>query len=243
MSKDEARKRMPEIHERWRANTSGALSRSDAWWDHLTKDRESSRMGMSELFYLVHDDGYVAYRIKTDWNDGDARNVCWIADYIVVTPEAHRDLWQVLLSLDLTATVSGYRVPLDDPLQYLVTESRQVKTTHVGDGLWLRPLDIPALLSARSYALDVDLVVGVRDPMFGNGTYELKGGPSGATCVPSDRPADVTFDVDALGAAYLGGMRLAPMVAAGRIDGQRDAIARLDRAFLTDRLPNYSLAF
>lgn len=243
VSKDVARKRMPEIHERWRAINSGALSRSDAWWDLLTKDRESERSGMSELFYLMHDDGFLAYRIKGDWNDGDARHMCWIADYIVVTPEAHRDLWQVVLGLDLTGTISGYRVPIDDPLQHLVNESRLVKTTHVGDGLWLRPLDVPTLLAARTYAVDVDVVIGVRDELFGDGTYLLRGGNDGATCAPTDRRADVTFDVAALGAAYLGGTRLAPLSAAGRIDGDPSAMTRLDRAFLTDRAPNYSLAF
>jgi predicted acetyltransferase len=239
---EEARKRMPEIHERWCAQTSGALRRSEAWWDLLTKDRPSSRMGMSELFYLLHDDGFVAYRVKDDWSDGPQHR-CYVADYIIVTPEAHRDLWQVLLGLDLVGSIWGYRVPLDDPLDQLVTESRLVKTTHIGDGLWLRPLDVPALLAARTYAVDVDVVIGVRDPMFGDGAYRLEGGPSGARCAATDRAPDVTFDVDALGAAYLGGVRLAPSVAAGRIDGDPAVVPRLDRALLTDRLPSYALAF
>src|SRR5207244_1114168 len=77
VSKAEARKRLPELHARWCAVTPGALDRSDAWWDRLTVDRESSRDGMSAMFHLLHEGGYVSYRVKTDWNDGDPRHLCW----------------------------------------------------------------------------------------------------------------------------------------------------------------------
>jgi predicted acetyltransferase len=244
LPKDEARKRLPELHERWRAVTPGALSRSDAWWDLLTRDRESSRDGMSAAFYLVHEDGYVSYRIKTDWNDGDPRHLCWITDYVVVTREAHRDLWQVLLGLDLVGAIESYRIPADDPLQYLVDNGRQIRTTQVGDGIWVRPLDVAAMLEARRYAVEVDLVLGVRDEMFGASRFQLDGGPTFARCTVTDRAADVTLDVSALGAVYLGGVRLAPLEAAGLIDaGDPGALARLDRALLADRSPKHGTGF
>ena len=244
VSRDDARKRMPEIHERWRAITSGALSRSDAWWDYLTLDRESTRMGMSELFFLLHRDGYVAYRLKSDWNDGDPRHLCWISDYVVVTPEAHRDLWQVLLGLDLVGSIESFRIPADDPLRYLVDHPRRVRTVDLMDAVWLRPLDVAALLSARTYAVEVETVLEVIDPMFGDGRYLLKGGPDGASCAPSDRLPDVSFDVAALGGAYLGGMRLAPMAAAGIVRADDEAVlTRLDRALLSDRDPSHGTNF
>jgi predicted acetyltransferase len=244
VTKVEARARMPELHERWRAQTSGALDRTPAWWDFLTLDRESSRMGMSEQFYLVHDGGYISYRVKNDWNDGDPRHLCWITDYVIVTPEAHRDLWQVLLGLDLVGSIESYRIPIDDPLRFLVDNGRQIRTTHVGDGLWLRPLDVAAMLSARTYAVELETVLEVVDEQFGDGRYLLKGGPDGASCAPTDRTADVSFDVAALGAAYLGGVRLAPLAAAGRIRADDPGtLSRLDRALLADREPMYGTAF
>jgi predicted acetyltransferase len=244
VTRDEARARMPELHERWRAHTSGALDRTAAWWDVLTLDRDSSRMGMSEQFYLLHDGGYVSYRVKTDWNDGDPRHLCWITDYVIVTPEAHRDLWHVLLGLDLVGSIESYRIPIDDPLRYLVDNGRQIRTTQVGDGLWLRPLDVAAMLSARTYAVEIETVLEVADPQFGDGRFLLKGGPDGASCTPSDRIADVALDVSALGAAYLGGVRLEPLAAAGRVRADEpSAVTRLDRALLADREPAYGTAF
>jgi len=240
VTQDEARKRMPEIHERWRAQTPGAIGRSEAMWDLLTLDKEHTRRGMSGLYYLLHDDGYVSYRIQSEWSDGDPRHLCWIVDYFPVTPDAHRDLWQVLLDHDLVGRIESYAIPLDDPLPHLITDARQVRTTHVGDGVWVRPIDIAALLTARTYAIDVDVVLDVRDELFGDQRLRLTGGPDGADCTPTDAPADVTLDVSSLGALYLGGVRLAPLVAAGRIDIENATMSsRLDRALLGDRAPTH----
>ena len=240
----EARKAMPGIHERWQKQTPGALSRSDALWDYLTLDREYQHMGMSALFYLLHSDGYVAYRIKSDWNDGDPSHLCWISDYVVASPVAHRDLWQVLLGLDLVGSIESYRIPVDDPLQFLVNDPRQVRTTHVGDGVWIRPIDVPALLAGRSYAVEVDVVLAVADTVFGDGRYRLRAGPDGASCEPASGAADVELDVATLGSVYLGGNRLEHLLRAGRARVENPAAAvRLDRALLADRLPLHGTAF
>jgi predicted acetyltransferase len=240
----EARKAMPQIHERWRQQTPGGLSRSEALWDFLTLDREHQRMGMSGLFYLLHEGGYIAYRMKSDWNDGDPSHLCWISDYVIATAEAHRDLWQVLLGLDLVGSIESYRIPVDDPIQFLVDDPRQIRTTHVGDGVWIRPLDVPAMLSARRYAIDVDLVLGVVDPMFGDGRWRLVGGPDGVSCEPASTAADVELDAAALGSIYLGGVRLEHLLRAGRGQVRRaGAAVRLDRALVADRLPQHGTAF
>lgn len=240
----EARRRMPAIHERWRAQTPGALSRTDAWWDYLCLDREPQRSGMSAMFYLMHDDGFVAYRVKSDWNDGDPRHLCWISEYVTATPDAHAGLWQVLLGLDLVGTIESYRIPIDDPLQFLLTDARQVRTAHVADGVWVRPLDVPAMLTARRYGIEVDVVIEVADDLFGDNRYLLRGGPEGATCTPTDRAAEVTLGAAALGAGYLGGVRLEALARAGRVTAD-DAtpLTRLDRALLADRLPVHGTAF
>lgn len=240
----EAREAMPGIHERWRALTPGALSRGEAWWDFLCLDREFQRDGMSGLFYLLHADGYISYRIKSAWGDGDPKHLCWIVDYVPVTAQAHADLWQVLLGLDLVGTIESYRIPVDDPLPHLVTDGRQVRTTHVGDGMWVRPLDVAALLAARSYAIEVEVVMEVEDHLLGDGRYLLQAAPEGASCTRTERPADLVLDVATLGSVYLGGERLQTLARAGlaRSDDPA-ALTRLDRALLSDRSPVYGTAF
>jgi predicted acetyltransferase len=244
VSPEQARARFPAIHDRWRAQTPGALNRTAAWWDLLLLDREHQRNGMSALFHLAHADGYVSYRVKNDWNDGDPGHLCWLSDYVTVTPEAHAALWQVLLGLDLFGSIQTLRMPVDDPLPYLLTDARQVRLSSVADGLWLRPLDVAALLAGRRYGVEVDAVLEVHDEMFGDGRYWLRGGPDGATCERTERAADVTLPVASLGSVYLGGFRLETLARAGFAAADDPAaLARLDRALLADRLPLYGTAF
>lgn len=243
-STEQAREQFPEIHERWRATTPGALSRTEEWWDRLLLDREYQRAGMSALIHLRHADGYVSYRVKSDWGDGDPRHMCWLVDYVPATEQAHAALWEVLLGMDLFGSIESYRIPIDDPLPYLLTDARRVRTTHVADGLWLRPLDVVAMLSARTYAVEVDSVIEVGDELFGDGRYLLRGGPDGATCERTERTPDVHLGVAALGSVYLGGVRLEALARAGKVvsDGP-GPLARLDRALLADRLPVHGTGF
>ncbi len=244
ISPEQARERFPAIHERWRAQTPGALSRTEAWWDFLFLDREYHRNGMSALFHLAHADGYVSYRVKNDWNDGDPGHLCWLSDYVTGTPEAHAALWQVLLGLDLFGSIQTFRMPVDDPLPYLLTDARQVRVNSVADGLWLRPLDVPAMLAGRQYGVEVDTVLEVHDEMFGDGRYRLRGGPDGATCERTEQPAAVTLPVATLGSVYLGGFRLETLARAGfAAADDPGTLARLDRALLADRLPIYGTSF
>jgi predicted acetyltransferase len=244
VSNARARELLPEIHRRWRAQTPGALNRREAWWDYLLLDREAHRAGMSALFHLVHADGYVSYRVKTDWDDGHPKHLCAITDYVTVTSEAHAALWQVLLGLDLVGNIESYRIPDDDPLPHLLTDSRQVRTTAIADGLWVRPIDVAATLAARSYAVDVETVIDVRDDLFGDGRYLLRGGPDGATCERSERTSDISLGVAALGSVYLGGVRLETLGRAGKAAADDPAqLTRLDRALLADRTPVHGTAF
>ncbi|MGH8962163.1 MAG: GNAT family N-acetyltransferase [Jatrophihabitantaceae bacterium] len=237
LTTDEARDLLPGLYQRWRRDVPGALTRSDDRWRLALLDREYQRHGMSGLFHLVHPDGYVTYRIKSDWGDGDPKHLCWLVDYVPITPESHAALWQALLSMDLIGAIESHRIPLDDPLPLLLADYRRTETTHVGDGMWVRPLDPALLLSARDYAVEIETVLQVIDPVLGDGRYLLRGGPEGATCERTDRSADLTLGVGSLGAVSLGGVRLARHARAGQVAGDARAITRLDRALVADRLP------
>jgi predicted acetyltransferase len=238
-----ARAPIAELHLRWRALTPGALSRSGSWWDHLLADREPHRAGMSEKFYLVHPDGYLAYRAAEQWNDGHAASRCVILDYFCVTPQAHAALWQVLLGMDLFTAIESWEVPVDDPLPFLLDDPRQVRIVAGKEGMWLRPVDVCALLAARNYPVDIEAVLDVDGDRV-----LLAGGPAGATCSPTERPADVRIGRAALGSAYLGAHRMNTLQRAGLLhveDPARRAglAARLDIAFSADRSAGYGTAF
>jgi predicted acetyltransferase len=243
MGTDEARDVLPGIYDRWRRAIPGGLDRNARRWTLQLLDRDWQRHGRSALFHLVHPDGYVSYRIGQDSGPTGSRNVCAIADYVICSPQAHVGLWQVLLGMDLCARIESGRIPLDDPLPQLITDPRQVTTTALADGLWARPLDVAALLSARTYAVELDVVVAIRDPLLGDGTYRLRGGPDGAVCSRVDAPAHAELGVADLGAVVLGGTRLATLARAGRVTGESATLTRLDRAFLADVEPQFSTYF
>lgn len=244
VSTEEARDLLPALHERWRRVTPGGITRDERRWQLLLLDREHQRDGRSGLFHLVHPDGYVSYRVRSNWGNGDPQHECFIVDYAPVTAEAHAALWQTLLSIDLVGSIGSYRIPLDDPLPLLLTDPRGIDTGHLGDGLWIRPVDVARLLGSRRYGLEIECVLDVRDELLGDGRYLLRGGPDGATCEPTERSADVTIAVADIGAVSLGGVRLVRLARAGRVTWDDDAmLRRLDRALLADREPAHGTHF
>jgi predicted acetyltransferase len=243
-TKERAREHAPQVHKRWCAQVPGAISRSEKWWELLFLDRDFQRSGMSALFFLVHPDGYLSYRVKEDWADGHAQHSCWVVDYFMATPEAHSAIWQVLLSMDLFGSIESRQIPLDDPLPFKLTDYRQVRTLAVNDGVWVRPIDIVSTLQARTYGIEFEAVIEITDQLLGDGRYLLKGGQDGSSCERTDRLADVQMPVSSLGAAYLGGQRLLTLAAAGLVQSKDDAaLGRLDRAFLADRAPFHGTGF
>jgi predicted acetyltransferase len=236
----EARLLFPEIHRRRVATVPGALSRSDAWWDNVLLDREWQRNGATALFHLVHADGYASYRIE-----GSDRT-CRIVEIVSVTEEAHAALWRVLLAMDLMETVTVWSHPLDDPLQYLLTDPRQVRTTRIRDGMWARVLDVPAALSARRYASEVDVVLDVHDPFLDRGgRFRLRGGPDGAECMRVDMGGPtVDIELTALGGLLFGGERATTLARAGLLATEhRTALHSVDLAFQAERLPQHGTEF
>ncbi|UQX90037.1 GNAT family N-acetyltransferase [Jatrophihabitans telluris] len=240
----QARDLVPALFDRWHARTVGAVSRWPARWRDIFTDHPEDREGATEAFYLVHADGYIAYRVKEEWGEGHPSSHLWIHDYVYLTPQAHLALWQVVLGYDLVGTIHSHKVPFDDPLARLLDNPRQPRTTAVNDGVWVRPLDVAAMLSARRYAVEVDAVLEIQDSLFGDGRYHLTGGPDGAHCRRVDRGADVRMPVATLGAVYLGGSRLNTLHQAGLAETSDDALlSRLDRAFLADREPTHGTPF
>ena len=127
-------------------------------------------------------------------------------------------------------TVKAVDRPVDDTLPWLLENARAVRKAGWADFLWVRLLDVPAAMAARSYGTAGRLVLEVTDPLgFAAGRFALDASPEGATCVSTDERADLTIPVRTLGAAFLGGMRLSTLHAAGWLDEHTPgAVARGD---------------
>jgi predicted acetyltransferase len=225
------RDQLDEIYERWRLQTPGGLKSPRQMWDEVLADREDFRYGGSAWFCLLHADGYALYRT----HGTDEKKRIEIEELTAVTPQAHIALWRVLLGMDLIETVTVWTHPAE-VLPYLLTDARLVRTVGVEDTLWLRILDIPAVLEARSYASDMAVVLDISDDALGGGgRYALDVHDGKARCVPTDACADVHTTLSVLGSLYMGGNRASTYATTGRLRCNDSRVtAALDAAFATD---------
>ena len=126
---------------------------------------------------------------------------------------ATRELWRVLLDMDWKATLKAYLLPIDHPLVHQLTYPRRMQL-RVGDGLWVRLVDVGAALSARAYADD-----GARRARASTTRScprtPAAGGSRGRTAERTDDEPDLALGVGELGSAYLGGFGFGELVRAG----------------------------
>ena len=139
------------------------------------------------------------------------------------------EMWRYLLDIDWIATIASSLVPPDHPLFFVLAQTRRMRY-RLGDGLWVRLLDVGAALSGRTYPEDGELVFDVRDEFcpWNEGRWRLAGGAAERT----DAEADLALDVTVLGSAFLGGIRFAQLAQGGRVEELKPgAIERADGLF------------
>jgi predicted acetyltransferase len=219
----ELRADIAAVYERVRTSTIGHCDRRDKWWEHRLQDPEHDREGATALRIAVHDgpagpDGYVIYAIKPGWTDQGPDGEATVHELEVENPEAHAAIWSFLLSIDLVTKLQWRIAPADTPFAHMVDQPGRLKID-LGDNLWVRLVDVDRALAIRRYATPVDVTFEVADAFcpWNEGRWRLTGGPDSATCVRTDDEADLALSSTDLGAAYLGGTRLAALAAAGRI--------------------------
>jgi predicted acetyltransferase len=245
VEEDDARKLFPEIFDRARRTQPGAVQRVDAWWPDEFFWRDPNEKGTR--YYCICEspdgnlDGYAAYRFEASW-DNDPNGTVHVTDLVTVSPAARAVLWRYLLDVDLVDTIKAWVVPVDEPLRWLLRESRRMRVTRLGDSLWVRVLDAPAALSARTYATSGRVVFEVLDPIRPDagaaGRVALDGGPDGAEARRTSDEPDLVLGVAELGGILLGGVRPSALARAGMVDERTPgALAVADAMFAVDPLP------
>ncbi|MGW7103355.1 GNAT family N-acetyltransferase [Streptomyces sp. NPDC054838] len=240
----EVRRVGPELHERLRAATPGAVDRGDRWWDLFTGVQETSFRPYRPKFHAVHRTaegevaGLATYRVDDHWSDAKIpQNTLQVQDLIALTPAAERALWHFLCSIDWVQKVrTGYRAP-DDLLARFLPDPRAARLVTAADFLWVRVLDVVRALAARTYAVPGVLVLEVTDPAgLADGRYRLDAGSG--ECARTREPADLRLDVSALGSLYLGDESAVRLAALGLVAEERPgAVALADAVFRTARRP------
>ncbi len=226
---EEAREAIPPVFDRIRPEWPGMFSRNDVWWENrVIADPEERRDGAGPKRWVAYErdgsiEGYAAYRHKPGFEAGTTSTELRVLEALGTSPEALRDLWAYLLAVDWVATIKSLATP------------RRMRY-RMGDGIWVRLVDVGAALSGRRYSGDGSIVFEVSDEFcpWNEGRWKLSEG----SAERSKDAAELSVPVQSLGSALLGGVSFAALQRAGRVvELKPGAIERADALFRWDRQP------
>jgi len=235
---DEALTVCPPVYDRVCSETPGMFARTREWWQsRVLDDPEWCRFGGGELSVAVLEaDGrpqaYALYRLNFSYEDGVPTGKVVVLEAMGAEPEAEIAVWRFLLDIDWMASIEAELLPLDHPLLLLAAEPGRLRF-RVGDGIFVRLVDVGAALAARSYATDDDLVIGVADTFcpWNDACFTVCGEKT------MEEP-DLRLPVDTLGSVYLGGFTFRQLARVGRVEEVSEgALDRADALFRSERAP------
>ncbi|MBV9039446.1 MAG: GNAT family N-acetyltransferase [Acidimicrobiia bacterium] len=250
LDKTEATKVLPDVFEQARRRQPGEVSRPEGWWEQHLRDPEWARDGASELFHVVcrmgDEAGFVDYRLKENWDDNIPQYTLRVDQLIASSAPVRAALWQYCLDVDLVAHIRFENLPVQEPMRWTLRDPRRLRATTLADWLWVRLVDVPRALEARRYRAADRLVLDVVDAFLpeNEACYELDAGPDGARCRKTNAAPDLRLSVAELGSAYLGGVPMTSLAAAGRVEElTAGALAKADLVFGADVPPWCSTDF
>ena len=187
---------MPPVWDRVREQRPGIFARTREWWEfRVVADPEARRGGGGPKRFVVAErdgvpEGYAIYRHHTKFEEGVSR--AKLERDRGVRGDARRrrrSIWRFLRDVDWMETIAASLIPIDHPLVLMLATPRRMRF-RVGDGLWVRLVDVGAALSARSYRGDGAVVFEVRDAFcpWNEGRWRLEAAaPSGPTTPRTSR--------------------------------------------------------
>ncbi|MFG2308632.1 GNAT family N-acetyltransferase [Streptomyces sp. NPDC048566] len=233
-----------EVYARIVPERPGMLARQPGWERVQVLDPEGERDGASPLQCVVAErdgsaTGYARFRVKPGWSPAGHDGVVRLEDLEGVDPATRAALWRFLFDIDLTTSLRTRGRPVDEDWQHLVSDIRRCRV-RMKDGLHVRLVSVGAALEARTYQTPVDVVLEVEDAFcpWNAGRWRLTGNGKGASCVRTEDGPDLALSARELGAAYLGGVSLVSLAAAGRVrEVRQGALAEASTAFASPRAP------
>jgi predicted acetyltransferase len=225
---DEVRRRLPELLRRFGTVRPGGILLSDGFWNLVLR-----RDGNAIL--VEHEDGVACYKTKGMRGEHFGWSMEVVAMF-AATPAATATLWRYLVGVDLIKQITASGRPVDEDLDLFFADPRTVKYTVVEDETWLRLVDVPAALAARTYGQAEPVVVEVVDDVLPANAGRYLIGPDGAE--RTDRDPQIRLGVADLGAVYLGDRSLTRHADAGLVEVfDPAALADADRLFRLDAAP------
>jgi predicted acetyltransferase len=236
---EEARELFPPVYDAVRRERPGMTSRNDVWWQERHLRLEEDEKDTPRRFVVLEADGepqaYAVYRTRFAFEGGLPGSRLVVREALGATPAATAAIWRFVLDVDWMSVVEVSLAPPDHPLFLLLALPRRARY-RMGDGLWVRIVDLRAALSGRAYGQGEPLVLEVHDAVceWNDGRWRLEDG----NCERTDAEPDLALDVSALGSAYLGAVSFTQLRQALRVEELREgAVARADALFAWRPLP------
>ncbi|MCD7101824.1 GNAT family N-acetyltransferase [Pseudoclavibacter sp. 13-3] len=253
----------PQVFDRARA--AGDIGRRDVWWQQALRvfslrlfnhgDSGTTLALRADSTASGRLEGFALYRVF----GGEEHGRLVVDEVCAATPAAEAALWRRLLSTDLVGEVTARSRPVDGLLPWLLTDPRAVSPQQTSDSLWVRVLDVCAVLSARSWPRSpagTRLRLRVGDSSgYADGDYLLRVDEQGvgsaerlAVAAATDA-SDVTLELDVadLGSLLFGYTSAGILAAAGRVQGvgedQENALALADDLLATAPAPHLRTPF
>ena len=237
---------LAELHGRVRGSRPGEIEAWPGLWRRMSGIAPGQEGG-GRLRAVRYADaagvtrGIAVYRLSDEGSDFTKHDL--ELHYLVSeTPDAYAALWRFALEHDLVSVVKAPLRSVDEPLRWMIADQRGA-TVETSEHGWLRILDVPTVLTARTYATAGSFTLRVTDALgFADGTWRLTIAQSGeAEVVAVDGPIDATLTVNALSSIVLGGVRAATLREAGIVDADDATVVALDASFASPRAPYLSL--
>lgn len=234
ISRERLRELGPVLHDRVRLTSPGELEIPGPHWDRLAATRPDAKDPGTKRAVQYTDPagdvrGIALYSVRG--NDDDFTKSSVSLEYLLAeTPDAYAALWRFFIDLDLIGTVEAHEQSTEEPVLWMISDQRAAVVS-VRDHQYLRVLDVPVALEARSYGAPGVVVLDVADPLgISGGRFVLTVGEDlrGVVERRDDVPAGavhVALGTTELSAAYLGGVSLTTLAVAGRVSSTDAAAA------------------
>jgi len=164
-----------------------------------------------------------------------------VRELVALTAKAELRLMQYLCRLPFSRELIWELAPLQPRVRHFMRDPRQLWQQKRTDMMWIRPLDIAAMLRARGTHAQTQVAIRYIDEQLPDcsGNFLLRGENGRIAVEPVSSPAADAIDLApaTLGAIYLGTSRAVELAEVGKVCGSDKALRCLDQLFLTDKPP------
>ena len=174
------------------------------------------------------------YDVKQKFDDLGFANAVELRNLVGLEPLDEVLLLRWLLERRLVGRLTAERCNPRTPVKWMLQDGRRFRTTSAEDAVWVRIVDVPVAVSARTtIAAGGEVAVAVEDRLVDDAARTwlvAADGDGGLTCEPTDRAPALTLDVQLLAPVLWGYAAPSRLAAAGRLTvHDPDGLATLDR--------------